>query len=333
MGCIDCHTGTGLMGDGRQHDELEDQVDITCRTCHSPRLSQVTDPESPAKRLVFLNKKVPAIGDRSIAISKKGTPLYNLQERKGGLILFRKRDGQAIEMKGASHSEPHHRLPGHNRLSCQACHSAWIPQCYGCHLTYRRSENQIDWLSGKSSPGRWKEGRSYVRFSNPALGFRKASAIYPISPCQVFVSVFDEENRFQKDRSINVLTFSAFDPHTTSTQSRPCAECHGDPKALGLGEGILHKEKSGWVFRSTYDSAASGLGLPFALDSFVTVDGTPLQATSRKDTRPFNKEEIANILSVLPCLGCHDRYDDKIYKDFAKAKRRFKKQRSLPCRK
>jgi len=47
--------------------------------------------------------------------------------------------------------------------------------------------------------------------------------------------------------------------------------------------------------------------------------------------RPFNKEEIDRILSVDPCLGCHNRYDDKIYADFKESKRRFEMEGGVPC--
>jgi len=239
MECIDCHTSTGLMGDGKSYDKMEEQVDITCEACHSPQFKEQRDPKSLGNRLVFLNGRVPAIGDEKVGVSKKGTPLYNLRKRGDSVVFYRKRDGHAIEMQSVLPDQSHHNLPGHSRLSCQACHSAWIPQCYGCHLTYEKSGVQRDWINGELSPGKWKETRSYIRFSKPALGLRDAKTIYPVSPCQVFVSILNEEDRYQRNESFNILTMSAFDPHTTSRDSRKCTECHGDPKVLGFGEGIL----------------------------------------------------------------------------------------------
>ena len=332
MECIDCHTSTGLMGDGKRYDEMESQVDITCRACHSPSFSKVTSPESLADRLVFLNKKVPKIRNRLIGLSKKETPLYNLQKTGDKLFFFRKMDGYAIEMDLSHMNDAYHRLQGHERLSCQACHSPWIPQCYGCHLTYKKSQRQRDWISGEESPGRWKETRSYLRFSRPALGFLDASRIFPVSPCQVFVSVFDKADRYQKYQSFKVLTMSAFDPHTTSKKSRSCLECHGDPKVLGLGEGILQKRDGKLVFRPTYDPASSGLGVSFSLDAFVSPEGGALQSTSRKESRPFNKQEIESILQVNTCLGCHNRYDDKIYRNFDESRSRFEREAGIPCK-
>jgi hypothetical protein len=331
MDCIDCHTATGLMGDGKSYDEMEDQLDITCQACHSPSFSGVTTTESLGNRLVSLNRKVPGIQGKRIAFSRKGTPLYNLQKQGNKVLFFRKMDGRSMELDVELEKKPHHGLPGHERLSCQACHSTWMPQCYGCHLTYRKSERQRDWITGDESMGRWKEARSYLRFLKPALGLRDGATIYPISPCQVFGSVFDEEDKYQSHMSFRVFTVSAFDPHTTSKRSRECLECHGDPKALGIGEGILHPMGETWVFRPTYDSESSSLGVSFPLDGFVSINGAPLQSLSLEGTRPFNKKEIDRIFSVNACLGCHGRYDDKIYKDFHESKRRFETEPRLPC--
>jgi hypothetical protein len=333
MECIDCHTATGLMGDGRRYNKMQDQVDITCQACHLPYFSRETNSESLGSRLIFLNKKVPECQDESIAFSRKGTPLYNLQKRDNKILFFRKRDGHAIEMDITSGGKPHHRLPGHMRLSCQACHSTWMPQCYGCHLTYRRSDHQRDWLTGKESRGRWNETRSYLRFSIPALGLKNASTVFPISPCQVFASILDEQDRVESRGLFKVFSLSALDPHTTSGRSRGCLECHGNPKALGMGEGLLQYRDGKWFFRPTYDSVASALDITLPLDGFVGVDGEPLPANSVEGVKPFSKQEIDRIFSVNACLGCHNQYSDKIYQDFPEAKRRFETETGLPCQK
>jgi len=331
MECIDCHTATGLMGDGRAYDSMRDQVDITCQACHSPAFCRVETVDSLAGRLNVLNRRVPAVLGKSVGVSKKGTPIYNLQKTDGKLTFYRKMDGLPIEMAGSSPERPHHLLKGHERLSCQACHAAWIPQCYGCHLTYRKAERQRDWITGEKSSGRWKEARSYVRFSKPALGIRDDLEIFPVSPCQMFVSVFDDSGEYREDRSFRVMNLSAFDPHTTAGTSRRCLECHEDPKVMGLGEGILHQKGDRPAFRATYNAMASGLGLSHPLDGYVNLDGQPFQTGIRNGVRPFNKAEIDRILGVAPCLGCHPGYDDPIYRDFQESRKRFLTEAGLPC--
>lgn len=333
MECIDCHTATGVMGDGIEYDSMKPQVDITCEACHIPRFSRVSGEDELARRLAFLNRKVPDVEGKLIGQTRKGTPLYNLQRVEDRLFFFRKMDGRPVEMDIPFSKRPDHYLPGHERLSCQACHSAWMPQCYGCHLTYRKSRRQKDWLTGNERPGKWKESRSYLRFSRPALGINEDSRVSPISPCQVFASLFDESDRYRKDKSFKVLTVSAFDPHTTAKRSRECIECHGDPKTLGLGEGAFLRRGGKWLLRPTYDSISSGLGISFALDGFTSLNRAAPDTGTVVAPRAFNQAEIERILSVNACLGCHDRCEDKIYRDFPGSRRRFETDTGLPCRK
>ena len=332
MTCIDCHTAVGLMGDGKAYDRMRDQVDITCRACHDPVFTAESAPDDLARRLVSLNRQVPSLSGERPARTAGGTPLYNLRAAPGGARFYRKNDGVALDMKLASPAKPHHRLPGHKRLSCQACHSAWIPQCYGCHIDYRPDETQHDWITGEDRPGRWRETRSYIRFSEPALGVAATGRISPVAPCQVFVSFFDDAGQHLPGQSIRTLTMSAFDPHTTGAASRTCLDCHVNPKTIGLGEGILNRRDGGYAFRPTFDSAASGLGISFPLDAYVTPAGEPLQTDSREGVRPFNREEIGRTLGVAPCLGCHDTYDDSVYGDFTGSLERFESDEGLPCR-
>ncbi|MFC1883638.1 hypothetical protein ACFL2O_02600 [Thermodesulfobacteriota bacterium] len=333
MECVDCHTATGVMGDGKAYDRMEDQLDITCDACHSPKFTEVSDSDPTVRRLVLVNRKITWNGKDKMAVTRKGTPLYNLQKKGKSIIFYRKGDGHSIDMVSEEKEKPYHEMPGHERLSCQACHSAWVPQCYGCHINYKKDEFQRSWLDGRESPGRWKESRSYQRFSKPALGLRNESKVFPASPCQVFVSGTHKSNNYRAEESFRILTMSFFDPHTTSEKSRGCAECHGDPKAVGLGEGLLTLEAGILNFRPTYDAYASGHGMDAPLDGYVNERGEQVQNTSRGEARPFNKEELVKILSVNECLGCHDQYDDKIFHDFRRSKRRFLNEDNLPCRK
>ena len=332
MICIDCHTATGLMGDGHSYDKMADQVDISCKACHSPRFGSKPEVASLANRLAFLNGKIPEPKKRPIALTRKGTPLYNLQKVDEKPVFYRKMDGLPLKLAGIDEAKKaHHNLKGHDRLSCQACHSAWIPQCYGCHLTYQKSALQKDWISGEKTFGKWKEARSYLRFSKPALGVRGDGLIFPISPCQVFFSALDDAGQYIKAESFINLNLSAFDPHTTREKSRTCIDCHGDPKTIGLGEGILYRNNGKKIFRATHHASDHGPDLTFPLDGFVTLAGTPLQTGSKNGVRPFDAMEIDRILSVDICVGCHSTYEDRIYQDFPKSLKRFKTEKGLPC--
>ena len=330
--CIDCHTAIGVMGDGRRYEKMADQVDITCEACHLPSFSKAEDRDSLANRLAILNKHVPPPVGASVGVTRKGTPIYNLQRRGGEITFFRKSDGRALTLGKPFSQRRYHTLSGHERLACQACHSRWMPQCYGCHLSYQGSTYQRDWISGKGTLGRWEERRSYVRFAKPALGVSPENRIFPITPCQVFATLPETESSAEGNPSFRIFTVSAFDPHTTREGSRDCLECHSDPKALGLGEGILQRQDNAWVFRPTYEGRRSGLGISFPLDGYVNLAGERLQTPSRSGSRPLQGEELERILSVSTCIGCHNRYEDPIYESFPEAKKRFDSEAHIPCR-
>jgi len=331
MVCIDCHTAAGLMGDGKIYDRMRDQVDISCRDCHRPNLIDGAASDDLARRLLDLNRRVPSFEGRRIGLTARGSPLYNLQAGDGRQVLYRKMDGVPVEMKAFEDRKAYHTLKGHERLSCQACHSAWMPQCYGCHLEYLPSERQRDWLTGKESDGGWYESRSYMRFSKPTLGVVKDSGrIYPATPCQVF-ALFGPRAEGEEAGYLRSLSLSGFDPHTTAAAARDCIACHADPKALGLGEGVIYRREGRWAFRAISGGGPGSLTAPLPLDGFTTLGGADA-APYRGGTRPFNGVELERILAVGLCLGCHRTYEDPIYGDFKQSKERFGREEGLPCR-
>ncbi|MDY7000524.1 MAG: cytochrome c3 family protein [Thermodesulfobacteriota bacterium] len=331
MVCIDCHTHLEIMGDGKRYEYLEEQRDVTCIDCHEPRFVKVRDGDKFAESLPRLNRTVPPLEAAKVAYSQKGAPLYNLRQDRDGVALHLKLTGKAVSMNIPAEKKAYHTLPGHERLSCQSCHSPYIPQCYGCHITYHKAESQKDKLLGRETPGRWREGRSYMRFETPILGLADEETISPYSPCQVFVSVFEADSSCNPEESFAISAMSPFDPHTTQNASRTCLDCHGDSKALGLGQGHLSVTKDGLLFCPTYDALGSNFGQDFAPESFVSVDGEALHTASRHRRRPFNAKELKAILGVTPCLSCHDTYDDPIYRDFKKSLERLRTGAARAC--
>jgi mono/diheme cytochrome c family protein len=84
-------------------------------------------------------------------------------------------------------------------------------------------------------------------------------------------------------------------PHTISTTSRSCADCHMSKKALGLGGG-------------TYNVRANfpgGGGPSFELERIVDEQGKQIQGTAHEGSRPLNKDEQERIARVGTCVACH----------------------------
>ncbi len=137
--CIDCHLREEIMGDGKSYAHFEEQVEISCQMCHG--------------------------GD---GLSRKGRKAPNFKKGPNGQpVLEGKLDGRLHPL-----APPKEVCQGrdHQRLSCQACHSWYVPQCYGCHVRQDESQSQLDKVNARETKGLWEEFRSYMRYERPVLG-------------------------------------------------------------------------------------------------------------------------------------------------------------------
>jgi len=318
LDCIDCHTQTGVMGDKKIALHMEDALDISCKDCHKAKFKNSKD--YPLSSLLSaLNGNIPNFD--TIAIThKKNTPLYNVTNENNQTFIYRKKDGKKFKITQIS-NKAYHTQEFHKRLDCSACHSKWIPSCYGCHEVYFKNSKQYDWIKHKYTKGAWMELRSYLRYESPTLSIGYNKKIMPSAPgCQVLMNIYDENN-FSKP--FNSFAYAAWSPHTISKESRECIDCHFNPKTLGLGDGILKYENTKFKFYPFFDSNKSGLDINFAIDSLIDINGTQYQSFSRDNARGFNKKEILKILNAYKCIICHRDYDDKIYKNFNESKKLF----------
>ena len=293
MACIDCHTRNEIMGDGTNYAHYEEQLEISCATCH---VSAGQSGEGPMVGQTRKNEKLNNVSSegeswqRSNKINDKKHPL---KPPKAGVCDF----------------------AGHKRVGCEACHSLWVPQCYGCHVKRDMTETHLDKLTLTETPGWWNEGRSYLRFERPMLAMWDEEVVIVTPGCQDVVTLIDQKGK--PDRQFNSLTMAAINPHTTQAGGRSCTDCHLSPKVLGLGEGTVWRENGAWHFAGTDQGIDTAAGRTPALDAYVTIAGTPLQKSSRPAVRPFNKEELARILRVGLCLECHKEYNDPAYKNYS----------------
>ncbi len=220
-------------------------------------------------------------------------------------------------------------MPGHEKLGCQACHSAYTPQCYGCHDVYDPTKKQLDKVSYEETYGHWKEGRSYLRFEKPTLGIDNLDRIMPFAPgCQVYMTELDDDLQVKQQKTW--LTMAPYDPHSTRKKVALCIDCHGSIKRLGLGEGNAQFKDGHFETQQIYDPQLSGLG-DFSLETMISEKGEIPQKMSRLTARPFSLDEINKIYRVSLCITCHDRYEDKIYANFEKSINRYLEDKTLAC--
>ncbi len=284
MQCIDCHTRNEIMGDGTSYAHYEEQLEISCQTCHS---------DNPGT-------------------TRKGQLLTNYSSNPDGNTLKGKIDNKIRPLnrpkQGVCDFAPH------SRVTCEACHSTWVPQCYGCHVKQDKRKKHLDKLSLKDTDGMWQEGRSYIRYEKPMLGVWGDEVVVVTPGCQDIVTLVDEDG--EEEQGFNRFTMAAINPHTTEEKGRSCIDCHASPKTVGLGEGTVYEKGGKLVFNGIDKGVETSNGRTVPFDAWVTIDGEQLQHGSRSNVRPFNSIELEKILRVGLCVGCHDRYNDPVWKAY-----------------
>ncbi|MFO7761950.1 MAG: hypothetical protein R6V20_10120 [Desulfobia sp.] len=328
MACIDCHTRDEIMGDGKQYAHYEDQLEIRCRSCHSGEEAEdrrlttefsgrwsVASGEWQDKVQWQVDRRKKSGGEQVVfGRTARGNSLDHLDTDSEGRFLTGKLDDKRHPLnppkKGICDD------PLHGRVSCEACHAPWVPQCYGCHIKRDMTEIHLDKLAMEETAGWWEEGRSFLRYEEPMLAVWDQEIVIVTPGCQDIVTLVDEKG--EAEDAFNRLTMAALNPHTIRTKGRDCAGCHLSPKTLGLGEGRLWKKNGEWFFESSHQGLKTHAGDTPPLDGFVTITGEVLQHSSREDLRPFNRKELAGLLRAGQCIICHKDYQDRAWQDYTR---------------
>ena len=301
MLCQDCHTSNDLHGDGFLGGANLAAVEIECQDCHGTTKAypwelpigysdefetkeKVGEPRGVVQDLAEYLKQgyVPEKEDGFI-LTARGNPLPKAV-KKGNKIIMHLASGKDIELKPLKLLKEEERLSkkaliamdvvdAHtSKLECYACHAAWAPQCYGCHvkIDYSGGKKNVDYVKASHDqdihgttggmrdlkkylvPGKVTETRSYLRWEDPALAQNGEGRVSPVVPgCQTTITVIGQDGKALLQNHIfkipnvegageegqNAIDMSPIQPHTISKESRSCESCHTSDKALGLGIG------------------------------------------------------------------------------------------------
>ncbi len=302
--CQDCHTTNSMHGNGNISTTTLANVEIECSDCHGT-------PENYPWELPIgfgdefgneLNAENPrGLGTSPLEIQKeygtfypskdgylltaRGNPFGNVV-RQGDDVIIHSAGGldfripllKSIALKNSwknpkSAKTAKIRVKKHlQTMECYACHSAWAPQCYGCHVRvdYSEGKKSVDWIkSGNmrfadgqtaeskrdgSAPqlsGESSESRTYLRWEDPVLGINGEGRVSPIIPgCQQITTVIGPDGKTIVNSKIwrtppglegggkegqRGIDMAPAAPHTSVREARPCISCHASSKALGYG--------------------------------------------------------------------------------------------------
>ncbi len=319
MLCIDCHGSFELMGDGNLYAHKEDAVKIQCSDCHTRKVNNQIYRASADRetQLISWSRKYKAEGVQVIATQKESFPLVNtlVEEQGTRLSLIAKSGKGTIIMKPPA--EACTEGSAHERLSCDACHTAWAPQCIGCHNSYESQTKGFDMLQNKIRKGTWIEYATEGMADLPVLGInttdktKKNGQVGTFTPGMIMTI---DKGTFKKgEKTVFHRLYAPSSAHTTQQKGRSCRSCHNEPLALGYGRGKLILSKEGrWSFEPLFENNKHD-GLPEdAWTGFLKERKD--QASTRIGMRPLNLDEQKKILTVGACLTCH-KEDSKVMKE------------------
>ena len=336
MDCIDCHTQRDIMGDGNLYSKQHQAVEISCQTCHGddityPMLLKVTDPKDEVIRLSKHYKGTTnSLGDW-MAITERKKKMTNVKVQNGKMVVLGKKSGRIYNIPLTRDAEAHY-IPQHrSRLECTACHSNWVIQCRGCHISINLGKKKIDLKTSENSPIKIQEpilmigprGKVAPMLVQPERHFslldEKGNSVPALGSTGQFWGKYKEwDFTNSNNKSGSNLAYS-LNPHSTGKKVRSCESCHLSPKTLGLGEGdlIIGANNTGKndslapLNRSDQKIKESA----FDPQAKVSMRGEILAGSHQLNARPFNQKEIVKILKVGNCIPCHDQYDDPIYQN------------------
>jgi hypothetical protein len=320
MDCIDCHTSREIMGEGYASANMHGQLEVACEDCHGSAA------KPPLYRAIVRENEDPVRESRSypvqmrpgmeMILTSKGRPFSNVFHVDGNVLVQVKQSGKLLRSKIIT-GTPEHTVVGHGRLTCTACHSRTVVQCYGCHTQYDKGGTQTDFIKGVATKGQFTETEDYRTLYPFPLALNQKGRISPVTPgCQTFVTVVEEDGSISKESAIALykgkrqLRFAPFHGHNTGKQAVGCAECHANPAFLGFGQHVVEG-------RSIKGTLICELSDNKPLDGYLTMNNGKVQAYSaitRENARPLNQQEVQRTLAVNTCLVCHSSAKDPIYR-------------------
>ncbi len=309
MVCIDCHSSYEIMGNGKHTVHKEDAVHIQCIDCHPTGKIQtekiVSLPDFESQMIASLRN---FDKNNSVILSQKSRlPLINTKvDSTGQIILTGKLNAVTHVSKPAGKACIQGK--GHQRLSCESCHTAWVAQCIGCHNSYEKESEGFDLLERKTIKGTWIEYAGKNLADPPVLGISTRVGDKVVGAMPGMIMTIDLQS-FDKNKTSNFhRLFAPTSAHTTTLAGRSCKSCHTNPLAIGYGRGELSYKTDGktgtWTFTPRFEMNSVD-GLPEdAWIGFLKSAAEPY--STRTTLRPFSVEEQKKILEVGACLTCHN---------------------------
>ena len=331
LACIDCHTSYEIMGDGQSYEHKEQQLQVVCSDCHfsgQPETLTTVDFDYESKKIAQLSGAFQT-SRRFLKIKKTGRPLVNaFIDASGEAKLVTKLTNDTLKLLSPAFECT---AAPHENIACQTCHTAWAPQCIGCHTTFEPGTAGYDLLNNKPVQGSWVEFHGEYLAEFPSLGVRETPGgkeIVTVIPGMI-LSIDKSKFTGKQNDLIFKRLFAPVFSHTIIKKAAGCKTCHNNPLAIGYGRGNLKFNSGNWSFQPKYSNSDFD-GLPEdAWIGFLKEPGKNI--ATRKNIRPFTVTEQKKILDVGACLTCHGN-DKKIMRAMLEDFERVKLSKTAACK-
>ena len=262
MHCIDCHFEQDSHGNGKLYGEFHNAIEIQCIDCHGNATEFATLKTSGiaaangGKDLTelitpFNDAQFEADGDiriqRSMLIDtleweisqvkssiNPASADYNPKARAAKIVAHGGRqweDGEEMTEDKLAHST--------QTMECQACHTSWITNCFGCHLPQQANwKKNMNHFEGKESRNWTTYNPQVIRDDGFMLGLTgttKGNKVTTVRSSSALILSSRNTNREQlylQQPPISSPGYSsqAFNPHfahtVRKTETRICSDCH-----------------------------------------------------------------------------------------------------------
>jgi hypothetical protein len=261
MHCVDCHFDRDNHGTGMLLSEYGDSIEIECRDCHGTAQEytdlRTTGPAAPRggtnlaagttpdgrRRFVWREGRLyqrSMMGDgREWEVIQvrdavtAGHPRYNEKAARAKTL---QRDGITW---GSANASPGSLAHSDAALSCDSCHSAWVTNCWGCHLPQEANQKSpMIRYEGTVTRNYASYNPQVIRNDAYMLGVsatRKGNKISPVrsSSALSLSSTNADRQRFYVQQptisapGFNGQAFNTHVPHTIRTkETKACSDCH-----------------------------------------------------------------------------------------------------------
>ena len=315
MACMDCHTLDEVHGTGEIPTSSVNEVKISCEACHvrADHPAVLKQDDVTMTLLRGEGRRVPAMNPESVPhkIEAHKRKLrcsachasWSFQDYGLHLMLEERPDYWKWAPTQSQNDPQVQELLNRN----VGTYADVLPPPEGSVAPNPEekweSPAALDWLNGEKRPGAWFRGYTERKWSRPLLGFdskRRVSIMRPMH--QYVISHVDADGNVLVDSHVPTtgggfpaLIFNPYEPHTISDKGRSCQECHGDPKAAGLGEGLRGIEKPGFQALSRPETNVPGY--TFIWDALTDEKGTPFQFSTHPGAGPLDQDTITKLLS------------------------------------